>query len=150
MGSTGDEKVDEIAQEIISKIEKASSKELAESNEMIEILHLTNVHHAKTLLQHMDEAPSPVERDIGKKSGDKSIASLYLAPATLLHNKILHHGHNRRHGHVPLHTALRFHKRQAANSLGHVYVRVLAGRVKTARRADSQSHKRSCCLLEQS
>ena len=60
MDSAGDEKVDEIAQEIITKIEKASSKELAESNEMIEILHLTNVHHAKTLLQHMDEAPSPV------------------------------------------------------------------------------------------
>jgi hypothetical protein len=73
MSSAGDEKVDEIAQEIISKIEKASSKELAESNEMIEILHLTNVHHAKTLLQHMDEAPSPVERDIGKKAVIKAL-----------------------------------------------------------------------------
>ncbi len=73
MDSAGDEKVDEIAQEIISKIEKASSKELAESNEMIEILHLTNVHHAKTLLQHMDEAPSPVERDIGKKAVIKAL-----------------------------------------------------------------------------
>ena len=150
MASTDDEKVDEIAQEIITKIEKASSKELAESNEMIEILHLTNVHHAKTLLQHMDEAPSPVERDIGKKSGDKSIVGFYAASATILHNKVLHHGHNRRHGHVPLHTVLRFHKRQAPNSLRHVYVRVLAGHVKTARCADSQSHKRSRCLLEQS
>jgi len=73
MASTDDEKVDEIAQEIITKIEKASSKELAESNEMIEILHLTNVHHAKTLLQHMDEAPSPVERDIGKKAVIKAL-----------------------------------------------------------------------------
>ena len=68
MGSVGDEEVDEMAQKIMSKIEQASSKELAESNEMIEILHLTNVHHAKTLLQHMDEAPSPVERDIGRKA----------------------------------------------------------------------------------
>lgn len=56
MGSAGDEEVDEMAQKIMSEIEQASSKELAESNEMIEILHLTNVRHAKTLLQHMDEA----------------------------------------------------------------------------------------------
>jgi hypothetical protein len=72
MGSAGDE-VDEMAQKIMSKIEHASSKELAESNEMIEILHLTNVHHAKTLLQHMDEAPSRLERDIGKKAVIKAL-----------------------------------------------------------------------------
>ena len=68
MGSVGDEEIDAIAQEIISKIEQTSSKELTESDEMIKILHLTNVRNAKTLLQHMDEAPTRPERDIGKKA----------------------------------------------------------------------------------
>ena len=68
MSSVADEEVDEIAQKIMSKIERTSSKELAESDEMIKILHLTNVHHAKTLLQHMDEAPTRPERDVGKKA----------------------------------------------------------------------------------
>ena len=68
MGSVADEEVDKIAQKIKSDIEHASSKELAESDEMIKILHLTNVHHAKTLLQHMNEAPTRPERDIGKKA----------------------------------------------------------------------------------
>ena len=40
---------------------------------MIKILHLTNVHHAKTLLQHMDEAPTRSERDLGKKSLIKAL-----------------------------------------------------------------------------
>jgi len=73
MSSVPDEEVDEIAQKIIAKIEHASSKELAESDEMIKILHLTNVHHAKTLLQHMDEAPTPPERDVGKKAVIKAL-----------------------------------------------------------------------------
>jgi len=67
MDSIADEEVDEISQKIISEIEHASSKELTESNEIIKILHLTNVHHAKTLLQHMDEAPTQSERNVGKK-----------------------------------------------------------------------------------
>jgi len=66
--SVGDQKVDEIAQKIMTEIEGKSSKELEESDEMIRILHLTNVHHAKTLLQHMDEAPTKAERDVGKQA----------------------------------------------------------------------------------
>ena len=73
MSSVADEEVDEIAQEILSKIENTSSKELAESDEMIKILHLTNAHHAKTLLQHMDEAPTRSERDVGKKAVIKAL-----------------------------------------------------------------------------
>jgi len=68
MSSVADKEVDAVAQEIISKIEQASSKELLESDEMIKILHLTNAHNAKTLLQHMDEAPTRSERDVGKKA----------------------------------------------------------------------------------
>jgi hypothetical protein len=73
MSSVADEEVDEIAQKIMSKIERTSSKELAESDEVIKILHLTNVHHAKTLLQHMDEAPTRFERDVGKKAVIKAL-----------------------------------------------------------------------------
>jgi hypothetical protein len=73
MSPVADEEVDEIAQKIMTKIEHTSSKELAESDEMIKILHLTNVHHAKTLLQHMDEAPTRPERDIGKKAVIKAL-----------------------------------------------------------------------------
>jgi hypothetical protein len=73
MSSAADKEVDEIAQKIISKIEHTSSRELAESDEMIKILHLTNVHHAKTLLQHMDKASTQSERDIGKKAIVKAL-----------------------------------------------------------------------------
>jgi hypothetical protein len=73
MNSAADEEIDEMAQKIVSKIENASSKELAESDEMIKILHLTNVHHAKTLLQHMDEAATWSERDVGKKAVIKAL-----------------------------------------------------------------------------
>jgi hypothetical protein len=73
MSSIVDEEVDEIAQKIMSTIERSSSKELAESDEMIKILHLTNVRHAKTLLQHMDEAPTRSERDVGKKAVIKAL-----------------------------------------------------------------------------
>jgi hypothetical protein len=40
---------------------------------MIKILHLTNVRHAKTLLQHMNDAPTEPERDIGKKAVIKAL-----------------------------------------------------------------------------
>jgi hypothetical protein len=73
MSSLANEEVDEIAQEIMSKIEHTSSKELVESDEIIKILHLTNAHHARTLLQHMDEAPTRSERDVGKKAVIKAL-----------------------------------------------------------------------------
>ena len=73
MRSLADEEVDEIAQKIMSRIEHTSSKELTESNEIIKILHLTNVHHAKALLQRIDEATTQSERDIGKKAVIKAL-----------------------------------------------------------------------------
>jgi hypothetical protein len=66
--STSDPEVDKIAQEIVAEIEQAKSKELTDSDEMIKILHLTNMRHAKTLLEHADEAPTKHERDMGKKA----------------------------------------------------------------------------------
>jgi hypothetical protein len=66
--SIGDQKIDEMTQRIMTEIENKNSKELTESDEMIRILHLTNMHNAKTLLQHADEAPTGTERNAGKKA----------------------------------------------------------------------------------
>ena len=52
----------------MAEIENKSSKELTESDEMIKIMHLTNMHSAKTLLQHANEAPTRIERDAGKQA----------------------------------------------------------------------------------
>jgi len=71
--STGDQKVDEMTQKIMTEIENKSSKELAESDEMIKILHLTNMHNAKTLLQHANEAPTETERSVGKQALAKAL-----------------------------------------------------------------------------
>lgn len=68
MNAIPDQEVDEIAQKIISEIEHAKTKDLAESDEMIKILHLTNTRHARTLLEHAEEAQTKRERDVGKKA----------------------------------------------------------------------------------
>ncbi len=66
--AVADSEIDKMSAAIMKEIESKSSRELANSDEMIRILHLTNMHHAKTLLQHMDEVPSKSERDLGKKA----------------------------------------------------------------------------------
>jgi len=68
MSDIADKEVDEIAQKIMTEIEHTKSKDLAESDEMIRILHLTNTQNAKKLLEHAEEAPTKHERDIGKKA----------------------------------------------------------------------------------
>jgi len=73
MNSVADQEVDEIAQKIMTEIEHAKSKELADSDEMIKILHLVNTRNAKALLEHADEAPTKHERDIGKKAVVKAL-----------------------------------------------------------------------------
>ncbi len=65
--------MDEISQKIITEIEHTKSKNLAESDEMIKILHLTNTRHARTLLEHAEEAPTRKERDVGKKAVVKAL-----------------------------------------------------------------------------
>jgi hypothetical protein len=58
----------EIAQKIIAELEKTSSKDLSDSKEVAKILHLTDVHRAKKILQHIDKASSRTERNIGKRA----------------------------------------------------------------------------------
>jgi hypothetical protein len=71
--SISDREIDEMTSEIMREIENKNSKELSQSDEMIRILHLTDVHHAKTLLLHMDEAHTKPERDIGKRAVIKAL-----------------------------------------------------------------------------
>ena len=68
MTSIGDQKVGDMTQRIMTEIENKRSRQLAESDEMIKILHLTNMRHAKTLVQHVDEAPTETERNVGKQA----------------------------------------------------------------------------------
>jgi hypothetical protein len=46
---------------------------LGDSDEIIRILHLTDAVHAKTLLEHGDEAPTQPERDVRKKAIIKAL-----------------------------------------------------------------------------
>jgi hypothetical protein len=71
--SVSDQEIEEIALKIMTEIEHKNSKQLAESDEMIKILHLTNMHHAKTLLLHEDESPTHSERSIGKRAVIKAL-----------------------------------------------------------------------------
>lgn len=66
--SLGDREIDDMTTAIMKEIENKNSKELSQSDEMIRILHLTDMHHAKTLIQHMNEAPTSPQRDIGKRA----------------------------------------------------------------------------------
>jgi hypothetical protein len=73
MNAIADQEVDEIAQKIISELEKTKSKELMESDEMIRILHLTSTHNVRVLLEHAEQAPTKQERDIGKRAVVKAL-----------------------------------------------------------------------------
>ena len=68
-----DQEIDVLTQKIMNEIENKSSKELAGSDEMIKILHLTNMNNAKILVQHVNEAPTNAERDLGKKALAKAL-----------------------------------------------------------------------------
>jgi hypothetical protein len=68
MSTAEDQEVDVIAQKIMTEIERTKTKDLADSAEMINILHLTNTRTAKTLLEHAEEAPTKPERDLGRKA----------------------------------------------------------------------------------
>jgi hypothetical protein len=68
VNSVSEPEIDLIPQEIMQEIEKSSSKELADSDEIAKILHLTDVHHAKNLLQHVENASTHAEQDVAKKA----------------------------------------------------------------------------------
>jgi hypothetical protein len=57
-----------ILQEIMQEIYKSSSRELADSGEIAKTLHLTDARHAKRLLQNIENASTPSDRDFGKKA----------------------------------------------------------------------------------
>jgi hypothetical protein len=73
VGSVSDREIEDISEKIINEIENTRSKDLVDSDEMIKILHLTDVRHAKTLLLHENESGTKHERDVGKKAVVKAL-----------------------------------------------------------------------------
>lgn len=71
--SSVDEQIDEISQKILATIEQTSLKELSAPGEVTEILHLTDVHRAKKLIEHMDKASTQSERNVGKTAVIKAL-----------------------------------------------------------------------------
>jgi len=68
LSAVEDKEVDDISEKIMNEIEHTKTKDLAQSDEAIKILHLTNTRSAKMLLDHANESPSKHERDVGKKA----------------------------------------------------------------------------------
>ena len=73
MSSVSDRDVDTLAEQIVNEVAHTKSQDLAESKEMLKILHLTNAKHAKTLLEHAAEARTKRERDVGKRAVVKAL-----------------------------------------------------------------------------
>jgi len=73
MSAVADEEVEEIAQQIMTEVERTKSRDLAESDEMIKLLHLTDTYQAKVLLEHANEAASQDERDLGRKAAVEAL-----------------------------------------------------------------------------
>jgi hypothetical protein len=63
----------ELSQKIMTEIDRTKSKDLADSDEIIKILHLANFQHAKKVLDHSSEAENKGERDGGKKAVAKAL-----------------------------------------------------------------------------
>lgn len=129
MSSVDDQEIEEIAQKITSEVEHTSSKDLAESEEMIKILHLTSVHHVKTLFQHMDEASTRSERNVGKKAVIKALL-VSTWHQRLLHSKISYYGLNQRLRYIRFHSGFRFDKLHARNWFRGILVCTFFGCVK--------------------
>jgi hypothetical protein len=70
---SNDEEIDQLAEKVLATIEQTNSKELDSQSEVMAILHLTDPHRAKRLLQHMDNASNKSERDVGKKALVKAL-----------------------------------------------------------------------------
>ncbi|HTY75917.1 MAG TPA: hypothetical protein VMD05_10175 [Candidatus Nanoarchaeia archaeon] len=64
--SSIDKQIEEISQGILVNIEQTSLKDLSSSNEVANLLHLTDVHRAKNLVEHLDKASTQTERNSGK------------------------------------------------------------------------------------
>ncbi len=64
--SSADKQIEEISQGILVTIEQTNLKDLSASNEVAKLLHLTDAHRAKNLVEHFDTASTQTERNAGK------------------------------------------------------------------------------------
>lgn len=72
--SSLDREISEVAEKILKVIEQNRSNELESSREITEILHLTDVHDAKKLLQQIDKVSTqPKGADVGKRALIKAL-----------------------------------------------------------------------------
>jgi len=68
-----DQEIDQLAQRIMTEVEHTKSKDLAGSSEVIKVFHLTNVNHAKTLIEQANQARTREDLDIGRKAVVKAL-----------------------------------------------------------------------------
>ncbi len=64
--SSTEKQIEEISQGILVTIEQINLKDPSASNEVAKLLHLTDVHRAKNLVEHFDKASTQTERNAGK------------------------------------------------------------------------------------
>ena len=64
--SSIDKQIEEISQGILVTIEQTNLKDLSASNEVAKLLHLTDVHRAKNLVEQLDKTSTQTERNEGK------------------------------------------------------------------------------------
>src|SRR4030066_1517375 len=63
-----DAEIEEIAQRILYELESASSKDLSQVRYAKMMLHLSDIHYAKRVLQQVGSATSEAERDIERRA----------------------------------------------------------------------------------
>ncbi len=68
-----DKEIDETAEKIVSEIERTNTADLTKSDELVRIMHLTDVRQTKKLLNHMEHISAETERDMGKKAVIKAM-----------------------------------------------------------------------------
>jgi hypothetical protein len=64
--SSIDKQIEEVSQGILVTIEQTNLKDLSASKEVAKLLHLTDVHRARNLVEHLDKASTQTERNAGK------------------------------------------------------------------------------------
>jgi hypothetical protein len=68
MVSVVDAEIDEITKRILLELENASSKDLSDARYAKKILHLSDLHYTKTILQQIDKVSSGAETRIEKRA----------------------------------------------------------------------------------
>jgi len=140
MSSVSDQEVDDVAEKIVSEVEHAKTADLAKSDEMVKILHLTDTQRAKTLLDHAAEAPTESERDNRQEGCCQGTACFNVAVEALLHHQVDHHEPLGSLAYFNFHIDFSLDKLVFGNSLRNLHFRLFTGSFEAAGRSNSKSH----------